>query len=47
MGTLYTAMAPQRQRAAHHLFRNYLFNGYRRLSVQVPYWIVPFAIGES
>lgn len=39
-------MAPQRQRAAHNLIRNYIFNGYRRLAVQVPYWVVPFAIGE-
>jgi ubiquinol-cytochrome c reductase subunit 8 len=35
-----------RQRAAHNLFRNYLFNGYRRLASHVPYWIVPVAIGE-
>ena len=27
------------------MFRNYLFNGFRRISSQVPYWIVPVAIG--
>ena len=41
------ALSPQRQRAAHNLIRNYVFNGYRRLASHVPYWIVPFAIGEQ
>ncbi|TFY78093.1 hypothetical protein EWM64_g5916 [Hericium alpestre] len=27
------------------MVRHWMFNGYRRLSKQVPYWIVPFAIG--
>jgi len=27
------------------MFRNYLFNGFKRISSQVPYWIVPVAIG--
>ncbi|KAI0701930.1 cytochrome b-c1 complex subunit 8 [Cytidiella melzeri] len=44
-GIVQYGLSPLRQRAAHNLFRNYLFNGYRRLAVQVPYWIVPFAIG--
>jgi len=44
--TQYT-LSPVRQRAAKNLFRNYLFNGYRRLSSQVGYWIVPVVIGYS
>lgn len=28
------------------MFRGYLFNGARRLAGQMPYWIVPVAIGE-
>ena len=39
------ALSPYQQRAAKNLFRGYLFNGYRRLAAQVPYWIVPFAAG--
>ena len=40
-----TAVSPVRQRAAKNLFRGYLFNGYRRLSSQVGYWIVPVVLG--
>lgn len=35
-----------RQRATHNMLRNWIFNGYRRLSGQVGYFIVPFAIGQ-
>ena len=35
-----------RQRATHNMFRNWIFNGYSRLSGQVGYFIVPFAIGQ-
>lgn len=41
------AVSPFRQSATSHLFRNYLFNGYRRLAVQLPYWLVPVGIGTS
>lgn len=41
----FAAVSPARQRAAKNLFRGYLFNGYRRLSSQVGYWIVPVVIG--
>jgi len=44
-GLVQYSMSPMRQRAAHHMIRNWIFNGYRRLSGQVGYWIVPFAIG--
>ncbi|GBE83584.1 hypothetical protein SCP_0506390 [Sparassis crispa] len=40
-------MSPFQQRATHHMFRSWLFNGYRRLSGQMPYWIVPALIGVS
>lgn len=39
-------MSPMRQRATHNMFRNWMFNGYRRLSGQVGYFIVPFALGQ-
>ncbi len=38
-------ISPNSQRACKNMFRSYLFNGYRRLSGQLPYWIVPVAIG--
>ena len=46
MCTQYTAISPMRQRATHNMLRNWIFNGYRRLSGQVGYFIVPFAIGQ-
>jgi len=39
------AVSPFRQRGSKAIFKGWLFNGYRRLAAQVPYWIVPFAIG--
>ncbi|GJE86333.1 UcrQ domain-containing protein [Phanerochaete sordida] len=44
-GVVTYAVSPWRQRAAKNMFRSYIFNGYRRLSQQAPYWIIPFAIG--
>ncbi len=29
------------------VFSGYLFNGFSRLATQMPYWIGPFALGES
>jgi len=46
-GIIQYTVSPFRQRAAKNLFRGYLFNGYRRLSSQVGYWIVPVVIGYS
>ncbi|PCH37490.1 hypothetical protein WOLCODRAFT_109965 [Wolfiporia cocos MD-104 SS10] len=43
-GIIQYSMSPFRQRATHNILRNWLFNGYRRLSGQVGYWIVPFGI---
>jgi hypothetical protein len=39
------AVSPFRQRGSKGIIRGWLFNGYRRLAAQAPYWIVPFAIG--
>ncbi|KAI0795516.1 cytochrome b-c1 complex subunit 8 [Abortiporus biennis] len=44
-GVIQYAISPNRQRAAKNMFRNWLFNGYRRLAAQVPYFVVPFAVG--
>ncbi|KAI0317976.1 cytochrome b-c1 complex subunit 8 [Amylostereum chailletii] len=41
------SVSPFRQNPTAHLFRSYLFNGYRRLSSQFIYWAIPFAIGYS
>ena len=40
-------VSPFRQSATSHQFRNYLFNGYRRLAAQLPYWVIPVGIGVS
>jgi hypothetical protein len=29
------------------VLQGYIFNGFTRIMHQVPYWIVPFGIGES
>ncbi|KAF7964380.1 hypothetical protein HWV62_917, partial [Athelia sp. TMB] len=42
---LIIAQSPFRQNPTAHMFRGYLFNGVRRLGGQMPYWIVPVAIG--
>ena len=38
-------LSPFRQRAAKNMFKNYIFNGYRRLSGELVYWSIPFAFG--
>ena len=40
-------LSPFRQRAAKNMFKNYIFNGYRRLSGELVYWAIPFALGTS
>ncbi|KAG2347089.1 hypothetical protein BDR05DRAFT_987715 [Suillus weaverae] len=44
-GVVVYTVSPFRQRGSKAMIRGWLFNGYRRLAAQVPYWIVPFAIG--
>ncbi|KAH9442426.1 hypothetical protein MJO28_015343 [Puccinia striiformis f. sp. tritici] len=39
------SLSPYRQSPGKHAFRGWLFQGYRRLACQVPYWIVPFGVG--
>jgi ubiquinol-cytochrome c reductase subunit 8 len=29
------------------MIQTYLFNGYRRIAAQAPYFVIPFALGES
>jgi ubiquinol-cytochrome c reductase subunit 8 len=40
-----SGVSPFRQSATSHMFRSYLFNGYRRLAAQLPYWVIPVGIG--
>ncbi|KAK7683784.1 hypothetical protein QCA50_013160 [Cerrena zonata] len=44
-GIIQYSLAPNRQRPAKNLIRNYLFNGFRRLSSQAVYWVIPFGLG--
>ncbi|EMD37039.1 hypothetical protein CERSUDRAFT_51699 [Gelatoporia subvermispora B] len=44
-GIIQYSLSPVRQRACKNMIQNYIFNGYRRLSAQFAYWIVPVAIG--
>jgi len=44
--TTYT-VSPFRQRATKGILQGYLFNGYRRLSGQFAYCVVPVVIGYS
>jgi len=46
-GVVTYTVSPFRQRAVKGLFKGYLFNGYRRLSAQFGYWVVPVVIGYS
>ena len=41
------AISPFQSRAAPKLIQSYLFNGYRRLAGQAPYFVIPFALGAS
>jgi UcrQ family protein len=42
-----TAISPWQTKAAPHWMRNYLFNGYRRISGELIFFGIPFAIGAS
>ncbi|KAI9056442.1 hypothetical protein FKP32DRAFT_1599170 [Trametes sanguinea] len=46
-GIVTYSLSPFRQRAAHKMITNWVFNGYRRLSSQAVYWVIPFAMGKS
>lgn len=45
LATLSIAISPFQARAAPQMLQNYLFNGYRRLASQAPYFAIPFAVG--
>lgn len=40
------ALSPFQTRAMPNLIRSYLFNGYRRLSAEAFYFVVPFGLGS-
>lgn len=40
-------VSPFQQRALAGMFHGYLFNGYKRLVAQAPYFFVPLAFGSS
>jgi UcrQ family len=42
-----TAISPWQTKAGPHWLRNYLFNGYRRISGELVFFGIPFAIGVS
>jgi hypothetical protein len=42
-----SAISPWQTKAAPHWIRNYLFNGYRRISGEFLFFGIPFAIGLS
>ncbi|KAF8063975.1 cytochrome b-c1 complex subunit 8 [Lyophyllum atratum] len=46
-GVIQYTLSPFFLRAAPHMFRDYLFNGYRRLSHEFPYWAIPFGMGYA
>ncbi|KAL0946108.1 hypothetical protein HGRIS_012373 [Hohenbuehelia grisea] len=46
-GVIQYAVSSNETSPMRHIFRNYLFNGYRRLSGQALYVVIPFACGMS
>ncbi|GLB44276.1 putative ucrQ family protein [Lyophyllum shimeji] len=44
--TQYT-LSPFQQRVAKNLFRNYLIHGYERISRELIFWVIPFAVGYA
>lgn len=44
-GIIHYAQSPFRQSAMKGAFTGYIFNGYRRIAQNVPYFIVPVLIG--
>jgi UcrQ family len=42
-----TAISPWQTKSAPHWMRNYLFNGYRRISGELFFFGIPFALGVS
>ncbi|KAF9444199.1 hypothetical protein P691DRAFT_678055 [Macrolepiota fuliginosa MF-IS2] len=44
-GLVQYTISPWQTKAAPQMFRTYLFNGYRRLSGELIFWVIPFGIG--
>ncbi|KAK0474172.1 cytochrome b-c1 complex subunit 8 [Armillaria novae-zelandiae] len=44
-GVYQYTISPFQAKAGPNWAREYLFQGYRRIAAEVPYWIVPFAMG--
>ncbi|KAH7911492.1 cytochrome b-c1 complex subunit 8 [Hygrophoropsis aurantiaca] len=44
-GIITYTLSPFKQRGSKGIFQGWLFNGYKRLAGQIPYWIVPFSLG--
>ncbi len=42
----HAGISPFKQRAFAGAFTGYLFNGYRRIIAQTPYFVIPFATGQ-
>ncbi|KAF8352058.1 cytochrome b-c1 complex subunit 8 [Amanita rubescens] len=40
-------LSPYQMKAAPQLIRSYLFNGYRRLSAEAFYFLLPFGLGYA
>jgi len=43
-GIISYSLAPNQQRAFKGVLSGYLFNGYRRLAVQAPYFVLPIGV---
>ncbi|KAF9011898.1 cytochrome b-c1 complex subunit 8 [Cyathus striatus] len=46
-GVITYTISPYQTKIAPHMFRNYLMNGYRRLSGEFVYFAIPFALGYA
>jgi len=43
--TCSSAISPWQTKAAPNMFREYLFNGYRRMAGEFKFWAIPFGVG--
>ncbi|KAF5350652.1 hypothetical protein D9756_008711 [Leucocoprinus leucothites] len=44
-GLIQYTISPWQTKSAPNMFREYLFNGYRRLAGEFKFWVIPFGIG--
>jgi len=45
--TCSSAISPWQTKAAPNMFREYLFNGYRRMAGEFKFWAIPFGVGTQ